>query len=172
MFSLRLTRQRSKMSFSRRLFCWICGAICLVKSTTEDLAYEPWTLWIKQHESRDAARGKSCRWQRDWKRQRQPGVTGTAEEKLTWPLTEGPSMFNQRTCTLRCINSTMHSWLGVTHYMLHKLHHLLLGQNHAATCFKRVTLIGKMSRLLRSDPPVKHVLFQAVRPGLLWLIKS
>lgn len=48
LFSLRLARRQSKMSFSLTLFWWICSAVCLLKSTTEDLANEPWALWIKQ----------------------------------------------------------------------------------------------------------------------------
>lgn len=36
LFSLRLARRRSKMSFSRTPFCRICCTICLLKSTTED----------------------------------------------------------------------------------------------------------------------------------------
>lgn len=41
LFSLRLARRQSKMSFSLTLFWWICSAVCLLKSTTEDLANEP-----------------------------------------------------------------------------------------------------------------------------------
>jgi len=41
LFSLRLARRQSKMSFSQTLFWWICSTVCLLKSTTEDLANEP-----------------------------------------------------------------------------------------------------------------------------------
>lgn len=42
LFSLRLARRQSKMSSTLTLFWWICSAVCLLKSTTEDLANEPW----------------------------------------------------------------------------------------------------------------------------------
>lgn len=58
LFSLRLTRRQSKMSFSLTLFWWICSTVCLLKSTTEDLANEPWALWIKQQGRREVAREK------------------------------------------------------------------------------------------------------------------
>lgn len=60
LFSLRLTRRQSKMSFSLTLFWWICSTVCLLKSTTEDLANEPWALWIKQQGRREVAREKPC----------------------------------------------------------------------------------------------------------------
>lgn len=58
LFSLRLARRQSKMSLSLTLFWWICRAVCLLKSTTEDLANEPWALWIKQQGRREVAREK------------------------------------------------------------------------------------------------------------------
>lgn len=46
------------MSFSLKLFWWICSTVCLLKSTTEDLANEPWAPWIKQQGKRKVAREK------------------------------------------------------------------------------------------------------------------
>lgn len=60
LFSLRLTTRRSRMSFSLTLFWWICGTVCLLESTKEGLANEPWALWINQHEGVGGEQGTCC----------------------------------------------------------------------------------------------------------------
>lgn len=106
LFSLRLASRQSKMSFSLTLFWWICSPVCLLKSTTEDLANELWALWIKQQGRREVVRKKP---RSVWAFQEQRGTEGNVigadsgsrqppvrEEKARWLCSEGLLAFHQR----------------------------------------------------------------------------
>lgn len=79
LFSLRLTTRQSRMSFSLTLFWWICGTVCLLESTKEGLANEPWALWINQHEGGGGGAGNVL-----WKRLDQQEHWGPNKHGEQW----------------------------------------------------------------------------------------
>lgn len=109
LFSLRLARRQSKMSFSLTPFWWICSTVCLPKSTTEDLANEPWALWIKQQGRREVVRENShSLWAFEKQNSTEGNVTGAVsgsrqspahEKKPIWLHSDGLFTF------VRCINT-------------------------------------------------------------------
>lgn len=113
--SLWLTRQQSKMSFSLTLFWWICSTVCLLKSTTEDLANEPWALWIKQQGRKEVVREKPRSiWTFEEQRGTEDNMIGAdsgSQQSPAWEkkfclalLRRAFNVQSVRECFVRCIN--------------------------------------------------------------------